>query len=147
MCSFTTMEARSPKSRHHQCWFLLQSRRENPARAPFLAWTAVSNPWHSWLVFVLQLLSLPSHSLCVCRLPAVMEHSTLPSLFPTRSVVRVGAFQPDPQLHSTAHTGVTVLSSTSEVWAGFSHPGEYQNHQLQAGVSCPSNTEDPKSRF
>ena len=59
----------------------------------------------------------------------------------------MGSFQPDPQLHSTAHTQVTVLSSTGEVWAGNPHPGEYQNHQLQVGVSCPSNTEDPKSRF
>ena len=26
-----------------------------------------------------------------------------------REMVRVGSFQPDPQLHNTAHTGVTVL--------------------------------------
>ena len=58
--------------------------------------------------------------------------------------MRMGSFQPDPQLHSTAHTQVTVLSSTGEAWAGNPHPGEYQNHQLQVGVSCPSNTEDPE---
>lgn len=103
---------------------------------------------HLWLeTLSRKMVKLEAHSLCVCRLPAVMEHSTLPSLFPTRSVVRVGAFQPDPQLHSTAHTGVTVLSSTVEVWAGHPYSGEYQNHQLQVGVSCPSNTEEPKSRF
>ena len=88
-----------------------------------------------------------STSLCVCPLPAMIEHVTLPTLFPTRSVVRVGAFQPDPQLHSTTHIGVTVLSSTGEVWAGHPHPGEYQHHQLRVDVSCPSNTEDSMSRF
>ena len=90
------------------------------------------------------MVKLEADSLCACPFPAMMEHATLPSLFPTRSFVRMGSFQPDPQLHSTAHTRVTVLSSTSEVWAGNPHPGEYQNHQLQVGVSCPPNTEDPE---
>ena len=71
-----------------------------------------------------------STSLCVRPLPAMIEHTTLPSIFPTRSVVTVGTFQPDSQLHSTTHTGVTVLRFTVEVWAGHPHPGEYQNHQL-----------------
>ena len=37
MHSFTFAEARSPQSRCHQCWFLLESQRENPFLASLLA--------------------------------------------------------------------------------------------------------------
>ena len=103
---------------------------------------------HLWLeTLPRKRVKLEAHTLCFHPLPAIIEHATLPSLFPSRSVVRVGSFPPDLQLHSTAHTGVTVLSCTLEFWAGHPHPGEYQNHQLWVDVSCPSNTEDPTSRF